>query len=211
MAEPCEKKVMDASFVNEKAAVQNDMKTARFIIITVLPHRIRNAIERFRTTLAGVSGSRSALAYPPHVTLRTGTLVPETKIPQFIDEFGWTVCNAPSCSMESEPIEKGTYNQNGNLKYFIYYPIKKTSQVLAFHRALYAYEPFRKGEQRDYFPHLTLAFDDLTPDGRDRILDFIRERPETVPPLFRFRIDNVSLYAERGDRWQPYRLFHLPV
>ena len=69
-------------------------EAVRFIVITTPPPEVGRPIDEARQLVSGISGSRAALAYPPHVTLRTGMLVPSTLVSSFLDAFevvvaGW--------------------------------------------------------------------------------------------------------------------------
>jgi hypothetical protein len=62
--------------------------TVRFIIITVAPQPVASEIDRARRAVCAVGQSNAALAYPPHVTLRTGVRVPVDIVSAFLDEVG---------------------------------------------------------------------------------------------------------------------------
>ena len=183
------------------------MPIVRFIIITLPPPPLRDALQRFREILAAVGRTSIALTYPPHVTLRTGALVPEEDTNRFIEEFGRTVKKTQSCDILSDGIRHGTYPRNGETGYYIFYRIALTDRLSAFHRQLASYLPYKKEGSRDFAPHLTLAFDDLTPKGRDGIMKFIEEHPEQVQPDFCFPIDNVSLYIQEKGTWVPHTVY----
>ena len=60
----------------------------RFVIITTPQSDVAARIDEARRTVCRIGASQASLAYPPHVTLRTGTLVPLLQLPEFIHEFG---------------------------------------------------------------------------------------------------------------------------
>jgi 2'-5' RNA ligase len=187
------------------------METIRFIIITLPPRQLRERLQRFQERLAEVGVTRTALHYPPHVTLRTGSLVPVGKMEQYIKEFGHTVQTVRPCEIISDGIRHGTYQGDGGTGYYVFYRIALTEPLLAFHQTLLSYTPYKKQGNHDFIPHLTLAFDDLTPEGRDRIMDYLAHHPELVPPDFCFAIDNVSLYIQNNGRWVPHTVFSVPA
>ena len=59
------------------------MSDVRFIIITVPPPALSVLLESARAAAASLTRTCAALAYPPHVTLRTGALVPEESVESF--------------------------------------------------------------------------------------------------------------------------------
>jgi hypothetical protein len=59
----------------------------RLIIITVPPPDVAAALHRARSEAARLTGSVAALAYPPHLTLRTGAVVPADGTHAFLEGF----------------------------------------------------------------------------------------------------------------------------
>jgi Bacterial phosphonate metabolism protein (PhnI) len=55
----------------------------RFVIITVPPPELSVLLESTRAAAASLTRSCAALAYPPHITLRTGAVVPEESVESF--------------------------------------------------------------------------------------------------------------------------------
>ncbi len=173
----------------------------RFIVITVLPEERARELDAARRRVCGIGGSRVALAYPPHVTLRTGALVPRESVDTFLKEFGETVGAWGPFPMTTEGLFVTSYQDEERLKHLVGYKVRKDPALASLNERLLRYEKWRSSNRLTFVPHLTLAFDDLTEAGMHRVRLWLDENPNGLPARFQWFCDNVGLYWRQGDSW----------
>ena len=179
----------------------------RFIIITVPPDEVVDRISRFRQKVCEMGKSVHSLAYPPHVTLRTGAIVPEEHINSFIEEFSQNIGNWKPFTIRTDGILKSSYPDGNIIKYFIGYRVIKDPPLASLNERLLSYRKYIKSNRQYFMPHLTLAFDDLKEKNFYSVSSYLDEHPEETPQGFEWLCDNVSLYSLRAKSWQPYRIY----
>lgn len=179
--------------------------TVRFIIITVPPPDVADRIDAFRLALSEVGATLEARTYPPHVTMRTGAIVPVDEVASFAAAFVSHVGHQPRFQIETAALEQSCYEANGTTRYFIGYRIVESSELLAFNRHLLDFTRYRKSSATHFHPHLTIAFHDLTADRADRVAGWISNNRNLVPDRFAWTCDNVGLYHKSDGIWQVYR------
>jgi 2'-5' RNA ligase len=175
----------------------------RLVIITVPPPEVAEAVEALRAPLCRMADSRAALAYPPHVTLRTGVRVPPASLDAFLAEFGRVVSGLAPFPVRTEGIDFLTYGDEGREKYLVACRIAPTEPLRRLNRRLLAYRKWRKSDRTAFHPHMTLVFDDLSREDWLRLRTHIEAHPETYARTFDWTVDHVGLYERRGERWQP--------
>ena len=179
----------------------------RFIIITTPQREVAARIEEARRTICGIGASRAALAYPPHVTLRTGTLVPALQLADFVREFGEVVGRWKPFRIRTDGLWQATYRDREQMKHLVGYRIHEDPELMAMNERLLTFTRWRASNRLRYEPHLTLAFDDLNQEGFARIGRWIQENPRALPDGFEWKFDNVSVYRQEGDLWSPYQVW----
>jgi len=182
-------------------------ESVRFIIITVPPTDVSARIDAARRAVAALTGSVSALAYPPHVTLRTGVRVPAAALPQFLDDFKRVVGEWRPFPVSTDGFLRTTYESESAVQWLIGYRIRKDEALSALNRRLLSYVPFRVSDRLDFRPHLTLAFEDLTMEAFFRAGRYMEKRPPEIPETFQWECDNVGLYRLEDGLWTPYVVF----
>jgi 2'-5' RNA ligase len=187
----------------------NKRKLVRFILITVPPLEVAVELEAVREELNRLAGSCAALNYPPHVTLRTGFLVPEEEIPNFLYEFRRCFDGEKAFHIRTDGIYCGLYEQDNGSQYIVCYRIKKEEGLLRLNKTLLSYRKYRKSDRTLFDPHLTIAYEDLSFEGFERLRHDIENRPELRRRQFSWKCDNAGLYLKNGDRWELYRIFSL--
>ncbi len=185
------------------------MSDVRFIIITVPPPDVAAALEAPRRAAAERSGSRAALAFPPHVTLRTGAIVPARSISEFA--VGVRVALGPwrPFPIAARELFHTLYeNGGGGLKHMVGWRVDLDEPLLGLHKALLSFDRFQRRPQPSFEPHVTLAFDDLEESEAAALLADTRSQPNLYPPVLRWTCDNVGLYRQCDEAWEPYIVFH---
>ncbi|MGO9309092.1 MAG: 2'-5' RNA ligase family protein [Spirochaetia bacterium] len=182
-------------------------EAVRFIIITTPPEDVSRQIDEARRHVCSVSGSRAALAYPPHVTLRTGAMVPAALVPTFIEAFGVVVGRWDPFPIRTEGLWRTAYRDAGKEKYLVGYRIAKDPALAALNERLLAYTTWRASSRLHFEPHLTLAFDDLDLDGFVRVQHWLDDNPKILPDGFRWTCDNVSLFRREPGAWCASRVW----
>lgn len=190
----------------EAATLQHGgrMERIRFVIITVPPRGVTQQIDRFRVPAADVSGSRIALAYPPHVTLRTGALVPAADVAEYVGGLRETLSDFRPFEIRTAGLISSTYREAGEKKHFVGYAIEKSGELLSLHHRLLTYVPWIKREQPPFEPHLSIAYGDLSAEGRSAIMHLVEKNPGIAPGELSWSCDNVGLYHRVGGEWQPF-------
>jgi 2'-5' RNA ligase len=173
----------------------------RFVIITALPKEAADRFDLARRNVCRIARSRAALAYPPHVTLRTGALVPRESLDSFLGEFGETVGAWDPFPVRTGRLVVTTYADGNAEKHLICYEIQKDAALMEMNARLLRYEKWRASNRLVFQPHLTLAFDDLTEDGAQSVRAWRDENPDALPAGFRWRCDNVGVYVRVGGLW----------
>ena len=178
----------------------------RFIIITVPQLEIVEKIDRFRRAIAEVGDTWEALTYPPHITLRTGALVPSEQVEGYADRFVRHLAQIEPFPIETGPLEQSTYRSEGETRRFIGYEIVPSDPLVRLNRRLLEFRDWIKSEQREFWPHLTIAFHDLGEEGALRVKRWIEANSARVPAGFRWKCDNVALYMRGETGWEPFRI-----
>ena len=177
----------------------------RFIIITVLPKEVARRFDQTRRSVCEIGGSRAALAYPPHVTLRTGALVPGESVDAFLTEFGETIGVWDPFPMATEGLLVTDYRDGERLKYLVGYRVRKDPELVSLNERLLRYENWRASNRLHFEPHLTLAFDDLTEEGMQKVRLWLDGNRNELPVRLQWSCDNVGLYQRHGDFWTLHR------
>ncbi len=173
----------------------------RFIIITVLPDDVARRFDSARRLVCEVGRSRASLAYPPHVTLRTGALVPVEHVSAFLEGFSEALGAWDPFSVTTDGFLLSGYQDGEVRKYLAGYRVRKDPPIMSLNTRLLRFEKWRASNRLVFEPHLTLAFDDLTEEGMQRVRLWLDENPNGLPTGFQWSCDNVCLYRPQGDSW----------
>ena len=183
------------------------MEKIRFIIITLPPEHIQTEINNLRTPLCKQSNSFQALTYPPHVTLRTGAIVPLEHITTYIQDFETLLAEQKPFSIESGEIDYGSYFQNDIKKYYIFYKINLSEELAALNKKLLTFKSYIKSNKTTFHPHLTLVFDDLEETRYKELVSRIESNSIYLSKKFKWICNNVCLYHFSQSKWVPYHSF----
>ena len=185
------------------------MDGVRLIIITVPPMAVQAELSLLRANCSGVSSSHAAEAYPPHVTLRTGVIVPQRGMSAFLSEFGLLLEDIEPFDIRTGDIVFRTIVRDSGDVPIVALEIEPSAALLSLNARLLEYEPYRASDRTRFWPHLTLAFQDLSPDGLRNLERYIAAREDLRSLRLAWTCDNVSLYRQRGRRWQPHHVYKL--
>jgi len=179
----------------------------RFIVITTPPLEVQRQVDEVRRKVCLVGGCRSALTYPPHVTLRTGALVPVPLVSRFLDSFDAAVGRWTPFPIRTDGVWHTTYRDQDREKHLVAYRIAKDEPLSELNERLLRCTTWRASDRLHFEPHLTLAFDDLDGDGYRRVTDWLRANPGELPHAFHWTCDNVGLFWREGEQWMPYKVW----
>lgn len=185
-------------------------QSIRFIIINVTPAELSATLRTAMERLGAVGACETALAYPPHVTLRTGAIVPEDEIDPWLAGFSAHVAGLAPARVQTSGFTHTTYESGGESRHFFGYTIEPTAPLVAVHRHLLDWEPYRKSDQSSWWPHLSIAYHDVTDEGAARIADELAREPGLLPPELSWECDTVGIYHEAGGRWVEWTSLSLP-
>lgn len=176
-------------------------ESVRFVIINVTPAALSARLRPTMERVGEIGESRTALAYPPHVTLRTGAIVPRGQIDSWLEGFREHAAGLEPVTMRTNGFAHTTYQSGGEARHFFGYTMEPTAELLHAHRRLLAYEPYRKSNQDSYWPHLSVAYHDVTDEGAARIEALLAAEPELLPRALEWRCTEAGLYHQVGERW----------
>lgn len=185
------------------------MERVRLIIITVPPPAVLVEISGLRAICSGIASSFAATAYPPHVTLRTGVIVPRVEMGTFLSSFDRLLEGVRPFEIRTEEIVFRAMPREEGVLPIVALEIEPSAKLLTLNARLLQYEPYRASGRTSFWPHLTLVFQDLSVAGRRRLERYLADREELRSRRFSWICDNVSLYRLRGRCWQPYHVSRL--
>jgi len=183
--------------------------TIRFVVITVpgggVLERLNEAMGRVRDA----GNTYLATGYPPHITLRTGALVPVDRVAGFLADFASHLGSWQPFPIKTDGIVFHEDIANSGENFFIYYRIVPSEALLALHRHLLGFSPYIKRKQTAFHPHLSLAYEDLSRSGFEAIRKLVDFEKQLFPDRYEWQCDNVSLYHQVNGRWVPFKVFSL--
>lgn len=171
-----------------------------FFIALVLPEPERSVIQQIKEKCAVEYGAVHALKSPPHITL-----IPPFRIAKqdeglvfsFLEDFA-TGCRPFSLSVNGF----GCYKP----RVIFANPVPEVTMA-ALHEKLDArfYEIIsaKRPERKEFHPHITIAFKDLTP----RIFNDAWKIFKNKPLIFSFQIDSLALLKHDDQRWNIQKEF----
>lgn len=168
----------------------------RFVIISVPPQPIADAIEAFRRPINEQVGASEALRYPPHITLRTGLVCPDDKAALVANQF---LAFAEECSAVEVSTAGLFFSAYGEPpRGMVGWSVPMTSSLVALHERLLGFRDWAKGPQGPYQPHLSLCYGDLTVAA----LESLRKQSQLWQvPDWRWTLNHVGLYYEKETGW----------
>ena len=173
----------------------------RLRIITVLPEPQASTLRLLMDTLGDLAGSHVARSYPPHVTLRTGALVPETELESYVKGFRNHLGSSRPFEVETDRFVHQTYDSVGVTKHFFGYTVKESMGLMELHTGLIKYDRYMKRDAPPFWPHLSVAYDDISDEGGRAITERLKGDPGAIPEGFSWGCDSVSLYRKVDGMW----------
>ena len=188
----------------------------RFVIISVLPEYQKKEINELSKELYDLSGSVTALLYPPHITLRTGAIVPIDKVNSYIIGFRNYIDKFLAKRIEKDLIKFDKldftfYYDNETKKNIIAYFIKMNPWLKELNKTLDEYNDFKKSKKKKKFnPHISLAYDDLSDDNLVKCKNHINSNKEKYYDFLSFKLSDISLFYQRDDGyWDEFYTINL--
>jgi len=177
----------------------------RFIIIAVPPPQVQAQIQAIRQPLNTLLGSKEALRYPPHVTLRTGIICPDALAADVARAFLLYAQAGKAVPVRSHAVFTTTWTDGSTQRALLGWKIVDDNPqagvegIQRLHQFLLGFKNWAKGLQQHYAPHLTLAFYDI-----DSVLAERGKATINSDFSFAWTIDEVALYHENPDGWTYY-------
>ena len=184
----------------------------RFVIISVLPEPESSYMYELVKEACRITGSRTALTFPPHVTLRTGALVPSDKIKNYIEgfrlkieQFAMKRILNEKIKITSSSLDFTKYIENGRTKNLVLYYINKTTWLSELNKFLLEYDLYIKSNKKEFIPHVSLCYDDLDDENCLLLKNHIEINKTRFLPEMSFYLDEISLYYQDSDSyWKNY-------
>ncbi|MDC7218774.1 MAG: 2'-5' RNA ligase family protein [Spirochaetales bacterium] len=181
------------------------MATKRLIIISLPPPELFLEIKKVQEKISFKTGAREAVLYPPHITLRTGALIPEGEIGRYIRGLEAHLANREPFQVKVKALEFFEYLHKDAPAFFTGFTLEKEGCLAAFHDYLWDYDLYAKSVRKNYEPHLSLAYKDLLKEDFLNLRDNLKsELPEILNPPFFWVLDNLWLYHFTGEKWEAY-------
>lgn len=174
----------------------------RFVIIHSIQQDAGYFLETIRQQLSAAGAGKAALAWPVHLTLRTGLLCPDDQAGKAADDFLAHAADCRRVALEVQDLVASEYGPPENPKGFLGLELEPSRSLLELHSRLLAYKPWAKSEQTEYHPHITLAYEDCSPAAARELLPLARDALERLPPLP--WLDRVELWHQVGEVWKPW-------
>ena len=166
------------------------------MIITLPPDELRLQLEAFRRPWNERFSAREALRYPAHITLRTGLVCPDDQAAVVAHDFLEHASRASPTEVATDGLFFTTYGDP--LRGMVGWHVPVTAGLLRLHRHLLAFTSWQKGPQATFEPHISLAYNDITPGQ----LPELRSGIEAVEiPSAAWVVDHVALYHESPAGW----------
>ncbi len=185
------------------------MTTTRYIVITVPPPPVAEAIQALRRPLCERYGAGWALQYPPHLTLRTGLVVPQDREDEVTAAFAGLAAQQAPFVIRTGPPACGRMAYEGDEHCFLYLPVVPDPPLVALNRTLLSCRQYRKSDKTAFQPHVTLLWGDLRPEEE---IDLRTAVDAGRPPLHEgvsWRCEDVCLYIRHGNAWRQEHAFPL--
>lgn len=180
------------------------MSEVRLTIVTIPPAPLCGRLTGLRSLAAGLTGSRAALLHPPHLTLRTGALVPEKMIGSFVRELRQALGPWRPFTLRAQGLFHTTYpDEAGSLRHLVAWRILPDPPLVDMHVRLLTCTRWQRRPQPPFEPHLTLAYEDLAADAAESLLQAAAAQPALYVPEFSWPCANVTLCRFAADRWEP--------
>jgi 2'-5' RNA ligase len=181
----------------------------RFIIINVIPQPFYNvAFDMMKR--CGINGnSKTALSYPPHLTLRTGVILENQNIPGFIKEFGEVVSLQGPLEVKINGIMTTDHFQDEENNYIAYYNVEKTEKLVNLNNLLLTYHKYKKSYKTDFQPHISICYGDLTRENYNRVASYINTNDSIKNFKTSYILENVCLYINKYGHWEEYHRYNL--
>lgn len=179
------------------------MEEKRFIVIYRVSGAKAEPIRKVQRKLSEMTGSQEALRYPPHITLRTGFLVPHSGAYGFLQRFIAYVNGIRSFPLSTEGYALKEYGSPDSPRYFIGMHVPLTPDLTALHEYLLGFGEFQKGPQGPYHLHISLAYHDLEKAWYERLANDRSPLEPEITERVTLELDNVCLYEFDGTAWIP--------
>ena len=173
------------------------MNTTRYVIISLPPPELEAKLETFRRPLCKRYKAPAVLAYPPHITLRTGAFVPEGCEAEFFAGIEKAVRGTRPFEVQTCGVWFGTHQE----KPIVALDIEPVPELMGLHKKLLTFSKWQKRGQPCFRPHISLLFGDLSPAAFQRAKKERQANPQAFEFSCRFILDHVGLYRFDARQW----------
>ncbi len=184
---------------------KNNPKEAmvRLIVISCLPEPQASAIDALRRKIGARADAAEALRYPPHITLRTGLVCPDDQAESVARDFLARAAERAPFMVGAESVIAADYLDGGGARRgLLAYRIACSPELLALHHHLLTYTAWQKGPQGPFEPHLSLCYQDVTPDAVRQLDEEFNDEVRRLLPVW--RLDRVELWHQADAGWIPF-------
>jgi 2'-5' RNA ligase len=176
-------------------------------IVTLFSRDLNQRIEPLRQTISEKFQSSEGLHWPPHMTLRSGFVVPESDVRKLISSFRIFLQAVEPITVKLEGfkfIDDYKTNQWITSPYIAGINVVYDSRLKKFHERLMEFKDF-SSSSGEYNPHITLAYNDITKDTFPKIKRYL----EGFRFSYKLNINEVALILNEGKNHSIYRKIKL--
>jgi 2'-5' RNA ligase len=184
----------------------------RLVIVAIPGGAVHDELFGLMKTLCTLTGSRTAVTFPPHMTLRTGVMVPVNETGTFIREFGRIIEKekAIRSGIKTEGLRAFSYWEEENQKFIILYSVRKSQALADLNKRLLGYERYKKSNKTVFQPHISLLYGDVDREAFETAKLFVSERPEVFDRGFSFDLDNITILSQADcGEWSLFHKYEL--
>jgi len=175
----------------------------RLIVISCPPEPQALAIDALRRKIGARVDAAEALRYPPHITLRTGLVCPDDQAEGVARDFLARAAEHAPFTVSAESVIAADYLDSGGARRgLLAYRMAPSPELLALHQHLLTYTAWQKGPQGPFEPHLSLCYQDVTPDDVRPLAQEFDDDIRRLCPVW--LLDRVELYRQADAGWVPF-------
>ncbi len=187
----------------------NTDETTRLIIITVAQPEVAKQIQNLRSPLCHRYSAPWALRYPPHITLRTGLIVPNNKLDEVFQTFTHIVDATQPFTIQTQTTAYSQMKYEDEEHFFIYQPVQETPALMSLNQQLLTYRDYRKSDKMTFYPHLTLFWGDIPKNEEAMLRIAIDCKKNGFSKTFSWQCNTFAFYQEKEDGWHCAKTIYL--
>ncbi len=148
-------------------------------VIALFPKEVDEKIQNLRLEISRLFGAQDALNWPPHTTIRPGFLVPKTELDTFLKDLKKHTKKVSPFTIKLSGFkffDNAPLSNTIKSVYVVTIDVEKNEEITKTNEELKKFEPFSLPQTREFSPHVTLAYNDVTKKQFEEIKEFLKNR-----------------------------------